>query len=135
MTNHKKSKSEVNVGVDVGKAYLDICIHEKALHWQKDNTVEGIKRILKRLSHYKVIRLVMEATGRYEFALAEAAHHKKLPVCIIKPLSVRRYAGAINQTAKTDKLDAALIAEFAQSLRVAHKLRSSCPTPMLPEAL
>ena len=43
----------------------------------------------------------MEATGRYEFQLAEAAHHKKLPVCIVKPLLVRRYAGAIGLTAKT----------------------------------
>ena len=113
MTNQKKSKSVVNVGVDVGKAYLDICIHEKALHWQEDNTAEGVKRILKRLAHYEVKRLVMEATGRYEFTLAYAAHNKHLPVCIVKPLSVRRYAGAIGQTAKTDKIDAAVIAEFA----------------------
>jgi len=113
MTNLKKSKSVVNVGVDVGKAFLDVCIHEKAIHWQDDNTAEGIKRILKRLSHYQVERLVMEATGRYEFLLAEAAHNKKLPVCIVKPLAVRRYAGAIGLLAKTDKIDAALIAEFA----------------------
>jgi len=51
-----------------------IYIYEKSLHWQDDNTTEGIKRILKRLSHYRVERLVMEATGRYEFSLAEAAH-------------------------------------------------------------
>jgi transposase len=113
MTNHKKSKSVVNVGVDVGKFELDICIHEKNLHWQEENTREGIQRILKRLSHYKVERLVMETTGRYEFELAQAAHKKKLPVCIVKPLRVRRFAGTIEQTAKTDKLDAELIAEFA----------------------
>jgi len=106
------SKSVVNVGVDVGKAFLDVYIYEKSLYWQDENTVEGIKRILKRLSHYKVERLVMEATGRYEFQLAEAAHNKHIPVCIVKPLAVRRYAGAISQTAKTDKIDAALIAEF-----------------------
>jgi len=112
MTNPKMSKSVVNVGVDVGKAFLDVYIYEKSLYWQDENTVEGIKRILKRLSHYKVERLVMEATGRYEFQLAEAAHNKHIPVCIVKPLAVRRYAGAISQTAKTDKIDAALIAEF-----------------------
>ena len=112
MTNNKKSKSVVNVGVDVGKAFLDVYIYEKSLYWQEDNTPEGIKRILKRLSHYQVERLVMEATGRYEFQLAEAAHNKHVPVCIVKPLAVRRYAGAISQTAKTDKIDAALIAEF-----------------------
>jgi transposase len=113
MTNTKQRKSDVNVGVDVGKAFLDVYIHEKAIYFQEDNTTEGIKRILKRLSYYNVIRLVLEATGRYEFMLAEAAHNKNLPVCIVKPLSVRRYAGAINQTAKTDKIDARVIAQFA----------------------
>ena len=117
MTNLKKSQSVVNVGVDVGKAKLDIYIHEKAIYWQDDNTVEGIKRILKRLSYYQVERLVMEATGRYEFHLAEAAYHKKLPVCIVKPVAVRRYAGAIGLLAKTDKIDAALIAEFAARIK------------------
>lgn len=113
MTNLKTRKTVVNVGVDIGKWTLDIHIHEKELHWQEPNTAEGIKQLLKRLSRYQVKRLVMEATGRYEFQLAEAAYHKKLPVCIVKPLAVRRYAGAINQTAKTDKIDAALISEFA----------------------
>ena len=113
MTNTKTRKSVVNVGVDVGKASLDIVIHEKQLHWQEDNTVAGIKRILQRLSHYRVERLVMEATGRYEFELAQAAYEKGLPVCIARPLSVRRYAGAVEQLAKTDKIDAAIIAEYA----------------------
>lgn len=117
MTNRTKSKSLVNVGVDVGKQYLDICIHEKQSHWQEENSPQGIKRILKRLAHYRVERLVMEATGRYEFNLAEAAHNKGLPVCIVKPLSVRRYAGAIEQLAKTDKIDAAVIAQFAAVIK------------------
>ena len=113
MANLRKSKSVVNVGVDIGKHYLDICIHEKQLYWQENNTAEGIKRLLKRLSHYQVDRLVMEATGRYEFELAQAAYSKGIPVCIAKPLSVRRYAGAVNQLAKTDKIDAGIIARFA----------------------
>ena len=113
MANLKKSKSIINVGVDVGKHTLDICIHEKQLYWQEDNTAEGITRILKRLSHYQVERLVMEATGRYEFELAQAAYSKGLPVCIAKPLSVRRYAGAVEQLAKTDKIDAGIIAQYA----------------------
>jgi len=113
MTNLKKSKSVINVGVDVGKASLDICIYETGHVWQEDNTAEGIKRILRRLAYYRVERLVMEATGRYEFALAEAAYLKDIPVCIAKPLSVRRYAGAIEQLAKTDRIDAQVIAEYA----------------------
>jgi transposase len=117
MTNLKKSKTIVNVGVDVGKWYLDVCIHEKDIYWQDENTPEGIKRILKRLAHYDVERLVVEATGRYEFALAEAAFNKNIPVCIARPLSVRRYAGAVEQLAKTDKIDAAIIAQYAAVIK------------------
>jgi len=113
MTILKKSKSVINVGIDVGKSVLDVCIHEKQIHWQDENNPEGIKRILKRLAHYQVERLVMEATGRYEFDLAQAAYDKGLPVCIVKPLRVRRYAQSMELLAKTDKLDAQLIAEFA----------------------
>jgi transposase len=117
MANLNKSKSVVNVGVDVGKSQLDICIHEKALFWQEENSIAGIKRLLKRLAYYQVERLAMEATGRYEFELAQAAHGKGLPVCILKPLLVRRYAGAVDQLAKTDKIDAAIIAQFAALLK------------------
>jgi transposase len=112
MTNPKKRKSSVNVGVDVGKWMLDVHIYEKNIHWQDENTPEGIKRILKRLAYYRVKRLAMEATGRYQLALAAAAYQNSLPVCIVKPLSIRRYAGAMDQLAKTDKIDARVIAEF-----------------------
>lgn len=112
MTNLKASSSGVNVGVDIGKEKLDIHIYESGLHWQDDNSAEGIKRVLRRLAYYRVSRLVMEATGRYEFALAEAAFDRELPVCIVQPLAVRRYAGAIQQLAKTDRIDAAVIAEY-----------------------
>ncbi|MCK5001973.1 MAG: IS110 family transposase [Gammaproteobacteria bacterium] len=117
MANLTKRKTVVNVGVDVGKQYLDICIHEKDIYWREENTVTGIKRILKRLSHYHVERLVMEATGRYEFELAQLAYTRDIPVCIVKPLLVRRYAGANDQLAKTDKIDAQIIAEFGAVLK------------------
>ncbi len=52
MTNQEMNKSVVNVGVDVGKAYLDIYILEASLRWQEKNISEGIKRILKRLAYY-----------------------------------------------------------------------------------
>lgn len=113
MTISRKSKSSVNVGVDVGKDMLDVCIHEKQIHWQETNTPAGVARLLRRLSHYPIERLVMEATGRYQLLLAEQAFLKEIPVCIVKPLSVRRYCGAIEQLAKTDKIDATVIAQFA----------------------
>lgn len=117
MTNLKKSKSVVNVGIDVGKSCLDVFIHEKAIHFQETNDAEGIKNILSRLARYQVERLVVEATGRYEFALAEACFERKIPVCIMKPLSIRQYAGAVDQLAKTDKIDARIIAEFAAVIK------------------
>lgn len=105
------------MGVDVGKEMLDICIHENALQWQEPNTPEGVKALIRRLAHYQVERLVMEATGRYQLLLAEQAYEKEVPVCIVKPLSIRRYAGAIEQLAKTDKIDARVIAEFAAVIK------------------
>ncbi len=117
MTNVKMSKSIINVGIDVGKFKLDVFIHEKDIFFQVDNNPEGIKQVLRRLSYYHVERLVMEATGRYEFNMAEAAYRKNIPVCIAKPLNVRRYAGATDQLAKTDKIDAALIAEYAAVIK------------------
>ncbi len=117
MANLIKSKTVVNVGVDVGKQYLDVCIHEKGIYWREENTATGIKQILKRLSYYKVERLVMEATGRYEFELAQLAYARKIPVCIVKPIRVRQYARANDQLAKTDKLDAEIIAEFGAVLK------------------
>ena len=128
MANLNKSKNPINVGVDVGKSFLDVYIHEKELHFQVSNDDPGIRQLLKRLSYYQVVRIVMEATGRYEFALAEACYCKDLPVCIIKPLSIRRYAGAIEQLAKTDKLDAKVIASYSATIKPA-------PTPQKSKTL
>lgn len=125
MTNLKKSKTAVNVGVDVGKSFLDVCIHEKEIYFRDENTPSGIARILKRLTYYHIERVVMEATGRYEFALAEACYFKGFPVCIMKPLSIRRYAGAIEQLAKTDRLDAFVIAEFGAVIQPRPTLQKS----------
>ena len=112
MTIQSKSKTRVNVGVDVGKEQLDVYLYEKGLYFQVSNNATGIRKLLGRPGRYQVERLVMEATGRYQLLLAEQAFEKGLPVCIVKPLAVRRYAGAIDRLAKTDRIDAEVIAEF-----------------------
>ena len=117
MANLKKSKTSVNVGVDIGKFYLDVHIHEKGIYFQEANSPDGIRNIMNRLSRYSVERVVMEASGRYEYLIAEACFNKSLPVVIAKPVSVRRYAGAIDQLAKTDKIDAAVIAEYGAVIK------------------
>lgn len=111
------SKTKVNVGVDVGKAQLDFVIHERARSFTVENSATGIRRALGRLGRYQVERIVVEATGRYEYALVEAAMTKGLPVLVCQPLQIRRYAQAVGQLAKTDAIDARIIAEYAAVLK------------------
>lgn len=113
MTTTAKSPKAVNIGIDVGKSQLDFFIYERDIHFTVENTTDGIKKALGRLGRYKVSRIVLEATGRFERPFVEAALQKGMPVIIANPIQVRRYAGAIGQLAKTDHIDAWLIAEYA----------------------
>jgi len=113
MTTSNKKTLGINVGIDVGKAQLDIYLHEREVYFSVENSSQGIRKALGRLGRYTVERIVVEATGRYEHAFVEAALGKGLPIIITNPLHVRRYAGAIGQLAKTDKIDSHLIAEYA----------------------
>lgn len=117
MATQQKSQSGIHVGVDVGKFKLDFHIHERAIHWQEDNTSTGIRSALNPIARYQVSRFVVEETDRYELALVDAAFERGLPVVIAQPLQVRRFAGAINQLAKTDKIDAAVIARFGAQVK------------------
>ena len=112
----KESKA-VNIGIDVGKNVLDAYIHERDIHIQVTNDGKGIQKLLGRLNRYQVERIVVEATGRYERELAAAAVDKELPIIVVNPLHVRRYAGAIGQLAKTDKIDAKIIAQYAALIK------------------
>lgn len=105
---HMKSKQR-HVGIDVGKAYLDIYIYELERHWQVDNTASGIKQLLAQLNRYKLTRIVVEATGGYERLLVESATAKQMPVVVVQPIQVRQFAKAQGVFAKTDKVDARLI--------------------------
>ena len=109
----KKENQGLNVGVDVGKFQLDIYIWERDVHFTVENTTAGIREAVNRLKRYKLSRVVMEATGRYEMAFALAANEKGLPVCIVRPALIRQFARAADQLAKTDKIDAQIIARFA----------------------
>lgn len=113
MTISTRSETGFNVGIDVGKAQLDVVWHETGEHLMVENNPKGIKALVKRLRKEHVERLVMEATGGYERGVVLAAVEAGLPVIVANPRTVRRYAGAIGLLAKTDKLDAGLIAQFA----------------------
>lgn len=116
MTNQIE-KAGIHVGVDVGKFQLDICILERDRHFTVENTATGIREALKIIRRFNVSLIVLEATGRYELDFATAAFEKGLPVFIVNPVRVRRFAQADGQIAKTDKLDAKIIAAFGAAMK------------------
>ena len=112
-----KQCPSVNVGVDVGKATLDVYLFERDRMFSVPNEDRAIAALIGRLSRYRLERIVIEATGRLEQPFVRAACAKGLPVVIVSPLKIRRFAGAIGQLAKTDEIDARLIARFAATLK------------------
>lgn len=107
----------VNIGIDVGKAQLDVYIHERGLHFSLPNTPENIRKLFTRLSRYHLARIVVEATGRREYELVAQAADRDLPIIIVNPLNVRRFAAAAGTLAKTDKVDATIIARYAATMK------------------
>ena len=107
----------VNVGVDVGKANLDIALHPSGQFYTIPNTEAHIRRFVRILKNYAIERIVVEASGRYEHALVQACDQADLPIIVVNPISVRRYAQAIGVLAKTDRIDAQVIAQYAATLK------------------
>lgn len=112
-----KVSKVVNVGIDVGKHVLDVYIYERDVHFQESNDAAGIRKILSRIARYNVERVVVEATGRYERAIVVSAFEKEIPIVVANPIHVRRFAGAIGQLAKTDKIDARIISQYAATIK------------------
>jgi transposase len=109
----------VNVGVDVSKEKLDVHLLERDLSLSVPNHEPAIASLIARLARYRLERIVVEATGRLEHAFVSAAIARGLPVVVVAPLKVRRFAEAAGQLAKTDAIDARLIARFAAALKPA----------------
>ena len=109
--------TERNVGIDVGKSCLDVFILELDNHWQVENTPAGIKELTTALQRYKLTRVVVEATGGYERLFVETCVEKSMPIIVVQPMQVRQFAKAQGVMAKTDKIDARLIAQFGQVMQ------------------
>ncbi|WP_432459646.1 IS110 family transposase [Agarivorans sp. QJM3NY_25] len=107
----------INVGVDTGKEQLDVYIRPLDIFFTVSNDDKGIKQAIKIIQKHTPLRVVIEATGRLEMPFIIACHNAKLPYVIANPVHVRRFAGAIGQRAKTDKLDAKLIAHYAEAIK------------------
>lgn len=107
----------INVGVDTGKFQLDIYLRPLGIYFTVSNDEQGIKEAIKTLKQYSIERIVIEATGRLEMPFIMACAKAKLPFVIANPVHIKRFAGAIGQRAKTDKLDAQLIAHYGDVIK------------------
>ena len=109
---------EITVGIDVSKARLDVHVHPAGESFAVSNDEAGVMALVARLGRLEGVRGIgLEASGRYERLAVASLAEAKLPVMVLNPAQVRAYAHAIGQRAKTDPIDARLIARFIEAVR------------------
>ena len=107
------------VGIDVSKARLDIAVRPSGQSESVVNDKAGIEALVKTLGEIKPTLIVLEATGGVERELTRALASAELAVAVVNPRQVRDFAKATGQLAKTDTIDAMVLARFAQAVRPA----------------
>jgi transposase len=109
--------AEVFVGIDVSKAKLDIS--DGRQRWQDANDADGISELVKKLKELAPTLIVLESTGGYERLALGELYLAGLPVARVNPGRVREFAKSIGRLGKTDRLDADLLAMYAEKIRPA----------------
>lgn len=102
------------VGIDIAKAQLDVAVRPSGQQWISVHDEAGIADLVPRLRALQPHLIVLEATGGREVPLAATLAAAGLPVAVVNPRQVRDFARAIGQLAKTDALDAQVLARFAE---------------------
>ncbi len=105
------------VGIDVSKDYLDVAFRPTLAPMRVRNDEAGIAVLIERLKQQAPQMVVLEATGGYELAVSAALAVAKLAVAVVNPRQVRDFAKATGRLAKTDAIDAEVIAHFAEAVR------------------
>ena len=108
---------ETWIGIDVAKAELVVGVLPSGVRWTVANDERGIQALRARLAPLTPHLIVLEATGGYELALVAALVESALPVVVVNPRQVRDFARATGELAKTDRLDALVLARFAERVR------------------
>jgi transposase len=111
------TSSETYVGIDVAKDRLDIAVLGEKQTWQVENTCKGIDELVQQMTELQPELMVVEATGGYQRAIVDALFHAGLAVAVVNPVRVRQFARASGLLAKTDKLDAQVLAEFGRKMQ------------------
>ncbi|TMO20542.1 IS110 family transposase, partial [Pseudoalteromonas sp. S4492] len=115
--DNKNNQSSVTVGVDTGKLQLDIYIRPLDIYFTVTNDEKGVNEAIKKIKNYHPERIVIEATGRLEHLFIMACAKSNLPFVVANPAHIKKFAGAIGRLAKTDKLDAQLIAHYGEAIK------------------
>jgi transposase len=103
------------VGIDVSKDRLDVALRPGGTAFTVDRTGSGIDELIDRLKSVAVTVIAIEATGGFETVVAAGLAGAGLPVVVVNPAQVRAFAHALGKRAKTDPIDAAVIAHFAEA--------------------
>jgi transposase len=111
------TSSGIYVGIDVSKDRLDVAVRGQEQGWQVDNTQEEIAQLVQQMQKIYPELIVVEATGGYQQAVVEALFVAGLAVAMVNPARVRQFARACGLLAKTDKLDAQVLAVFGQRVQ------------------
>ena len=105
------------VGIDVSKHQLDVAVRPRGETWTAAHDEAGLSALVARLRALAPTLIVLEATGGWEVALAGALVAATLPVAVVNPRQVRDFARSTGTLAKTDRLDAQMLAQFAEAVR------------------
>lgn len=105
------------VGIDVSQDHLDVYVHPLGEGWRLPNTAQGRAELVHRLAEHEPQLVVLEASGGLQRPVAEALREAKVPVAVVNPRQVRDFAKALGHLAKTDVLDAEVLARFAAAVQ------------------
>jgi transposase len=108
------NQTPVTIGIDVAKATLDVAIGQTAATLSLTNDMDGFETLLVKLSEHRVALIVLEATGGLEMGAASALQAAGYAVAIINPRQARDFARAMGQLAKTDRIDARILAQLGE---------------------
>lgn len=105
------------IGIDVSKAQLDIAVRPDNKMWSAVNAEADIAEVVERLREFSPQVIVVEATGGLEMPLVAALSQASLPVVVINPRQARNFAKAVGRMAKTDRIDAEMLAHFGEAVK------------------
>jgi transposase len=119
------------VGIDVAKGWLDVAVRPTDEHWRVANTEAELLTLVERLRTLSPQLVVLEATGGYERSAVAALGAVGLPVVVVNPRQIRDFAKATGRLAKTDALDAQVLAHFAEAVHPEPRPLSDAATQQL----